>query len=178
MSPPAQKARPAPIKEFYYLQGSRSQKLIEQRLERIARARALTDELAVLQSHTLRVRLICKELQLLQKTLEQFDERIAEVFSQHPDREIFESLPGAGPTLAPRLLASIGSRRERYGRAANLSSFSGVMHGITDNIFDGPAQEQFVPNCRTTPACFKSYRTIATARFKSGIVSNRAYQFN
>lgn len=121
-----QRARPAAIKQFYYLNGSRSQKLIEQRLELIEKAVALTDEPAVLQSHTLRVQLLCKELQLLRKTLEQFDQQIAEVFGQHPDREIFAALPGAGPVLAPRLLASLGSERQRYGRAANLSCFSGI----------------------------------------------------
>ena len=121
-----QKARQESIHQFYYLQGSRSQKLIEQRLERIQQAVPLTDEPAVLQSHTLRVHLICKELQLLQKTLQQFDQQMAEVFRQHPDREIFESLPGAGEVLGPRLLASIGSQRERYARAANLSCLSGI----------------------------------------------------
>ena len=121
-----QRARPAAIKQFYYLNGSRSQKLIEQRLELIQKAVALTDEPAVLQSHTLRVQLICKELQLLRKTLEQFDQQIAAVFGQHPDREIFQALPGAGPVLAPRLLASMGSERQRYGRAASLSCFSGI----------------------------------------------------
>jgi transposase len=121
-----QKARSQAIKQFYYLQGSRSQKLIEQRLALIEKAVALTDEPAVLQSHTLRVHLICKELQLLRKTLEQFDQKIAQVFGQHPDRPIFEALPGAGPVLAPRLLASMGSERQRYARAANLSCFSGI----------------------------------------------------
>jgi len=121
-----QKARKDSIHQFYYLNGSRSHKLIALRLELIEKAVPLTDELAVLQSHTLRVQLICKELQLLRRTLEQFDRQIAEVFAQHPDRQIFESLPGAGPVLAPRLLASIGSERERYGRAANLSCFSGI----------------------------------------------------
>jgi transposase len=121
-----QKARPAAIKQFYYLQGSRSQKLIEQRLALIQKAVALTDEPAVLHSHTLRVQLLCKELQLLRQALEQFDRQIAELFGQHPDRLIFEALPGAGPVLAPRLLASMGSERERYRRAANLSCFSGI----------------------------------------------------
>jgi transposase len=120
------KARRESLKQFYYLNGSRSQKLIEQRLELIEKAVPLTDEPAVLQSHSLRVHLICKELQLLRKTLEQFDEQIAEVFKQHPDREIFAALPGAGPVLAPRLLASMGSERGRYGRAASLSCFSGI----------------------------------------------------
>jgi len=120
------KARKESLKEFYYLQGSRSQKLIEQRLERIEKAVPLSDEFALLQSYTLRVQLICQELQLLLKTIEQFDQEIANVFQQHPDREIFEALPGAGPVLAPRLLASMGSERERYARPENLQCFSGV----------------------------------------------------
>ena len=121
-----QKARPASVKQFYYLNGSRSQKLIEQRLELIESAVPLTDEPAILESHTLRIELICRQLQLLQKTLDQFEEQIARVFSQHPDRLLFESFPGAGPTLAPRLCASLGSERERYTRAGSLSCFSGI----------------------------------------------------
>jgi transposase len=120
------KARKESLKQFYYLQGSRSQKLVEQRLERIDKAVPLTDEFALLQSYTLRVQLICKELQLLLKTIEQFDEQIAKLFQQHPDREIFKALPGAGPVLAPRLLASMGSERERFPRPENLQCFSGV----------------------------------------------------
>jgi len=100
--------------------------LIEQRLDTIAGAVALTDEPAVLESHVLRVQLICRQLQDLNRTLAQFEQRLAEVFRAHPDREIFQSLPGAGPVLAPRLLASVGSERERYEDAASLSSFSGI----------------------------------------------------
>lgn len=121
-----QKVKSEKVKQFYYVNGSRSQKLIEERLALIEKAVPLTDEVAVLQSHTLRVRLICRELQLLHKTIAEFDERIAETFKSHQDRHIFESFPGAGPVLAPRLLASLGSERERFGRAANLQSFSGI----------------------------------------------------
>lgn len=121
-----QKAKPATIKQFYYRQGSRSQTLIEERLEFIAKAIALTDEAAVLQSHTLRVQLLCRQLQDVQRTVHEFEKRLGEVFAQHPDREIFTSLPGAGPVLAPRLLASLGSERERYESAASLQSFSGI----------------------------------------------------
>ena len=86
----------------------------------------LTDEIALLQSYTLRVQLICKELQLLLRTLQHFEEQIAKVFQQHADCQIFQALPGAGPVLAPRLLASMGSERERFARPENLQSFSGV----------------------------------------------------
>jgi len=121
-----QKAKPENIKSFYYLRGSRSQKLIAERLEQIAKAIPLTDETAVLESHTLRVQLICRQLQLLQKTIAQFDERAAAAFKAHEDHELFASLPGAGPVLAPRLLASMGSERERFAHSSNLQRFSGI----------------------------------------------------
>lgn len=86
----------------------------------------LTDELAVLESHTLRVQLICRQLQLLHKIIAEFDEKIAAVFKAHEDHDLFASLPGAGPVLAPRLLASMGSERERSASASSLQRFSGV----------------------------------------------------
>jgi transposase len=121
-----QKVQPATVKKFYYLHGSRSEKLMAQRLELIPSAVALTDEPAVLESHSLRVQLICRQLQALHRTLALFDHRQAQVFGAHPDQHIFASLPGAGPVMAPRLLASMGSERERYARPANLSNFSGI----------------------------------------------------
>ena len=119
-------AKSATIKTFYYRYGSRSQKLIDQRLERLARAVPLTDEPAILESHTLRVQLICRQLELLHQTSDQFDEQISLVFKSHEDRALFESFPGAGPVLGPRLLASMGSERERFGSASNLQRFSGI----------------------------------------------------
>ena len=121
-----QKAKPAAVKTFYYLHGSRSQQLIAQRLAHLAQAVPLTDEVAFLHSHTLRVQLICRQLRLLQQTLLEFDQQIAAVFGQHTDHAIFASLPGAGPVLAPRLLASLGSERERFARPENLQSYSGI----------------------------------------------------
>jgi transposase len=121
-----QKARPQTIKQFYYVHSSRSSKRVEQRLELIKKAIPLTDESALLQSYALRVQLIAQELQLLAKTLEKFEEHIAEAFKQHPDHLIFDAFPGAGPVLAPRLLASMGSERERFARAKNLQCFTGI----------------------------------------------------
>lgn len=121
-----EKAQPKTLKEFYYLHGSRSEKLVQHRLDLIKKAVALTDEIALLQSYTLRVQLICKELQSTVATIKRFDEEIAAVFSQHPDKEIFANLPGAGPTLAPRLLASMGTQRERFAEPESLQRYSGI----------------------------------------------------
>jgi transposase len=121
-----QKAKPATVKQFYYLRGSRSAKLMEQRLALIEKAVPVTDELAVIESFILRVQLVCRQLQLTQKAITQFDRQIAAAYAVHPDRIIFASLPGAGPVLGPRLLASLGSQRERFGAATDLQHYTGI----------------------------------------------------
>jgi hypothetical protein len=120
------KARTATLKEFYYVQGSRSHKLVEQRLGLIERAVPVTDESALIESFVLRVQLLARELQWVQKTIQEFDQHIAQAYAAHPDRELFASLPGAGPVLGPRLLASMGSQRERFGAARHLQSYTGI----------------------------------------------------
>ena len=120
------KAKTTSLTQFYYLNGSRSQKLLEQRLALLQKAVPVTDEKALIDSFVLRVQLICRQLQLLQHTLATYDQQIARTYAVHPDREIFASLPGAGPVLGPRLLASLGSQRERFPSKANLQCYSGV----------------------------------------------------
>ena len=122
-----QKAKPATLRQFYYLHGSRSATLQEKRLALVARAVPVTDESAVIDSFVLRVQLIAHQLQQLQRTLAQFEEQIATAYAAHPDRVIFASLPGAGAVLGPRLLASLGANRERFATSATqLQRYSGV----------------------------------------------------
>jgi len=121
-----QKAKPTELKEFYYLNGSRSQKLIEQRLKLVEQAVAVSDEPALNQSFALRVQLVCRQLQDVVYTVKEYEKQIAQCFQQHSDREIFASFPGAGPVLAPRLLAAMGSERERFDSANNLQCYTGV----------------------------------------------------
>ena len=121
-----QKAKPATLKAFYYLNGSRSAKLLEQRLALVKKAVAVTEESALIESFALRVQLLCRQLQLVQQTLTRYEQQIAAAYAAHPDREIFASLPGAGPVLGPRLLASLGSQRQRFGAAAALQHYTGI----------------------------------------------------
>ena len=63
----------------------------------------------------------------VEKQLGQYRKRIEELFSRHPDHDLFGSLPGAGPKLAPRLLSEIGDDRERFeGDAQNLQCLAGT----------------------------------------------------
>ena len=45
-----------------------------------------------------------KQLQLLQTQINEYRQEIRRLFAQHPDAGLFESLPGAGEKIAPRLL--------------------------------------------------------------------------
>lgn len=54
-------------------------------------------------------------LLVLEKQLGLYRKRIEELFGRHPDHDLFGSLPGIGPKLAPRLLAELGDDRDRFG---------------------------------------------------------------
>ena len=48
------------------------------------------------------------------------------LFQQHPDREIFDSLPGAGKLLAPALLVKFGEERERFPSPKLIQALAGA----------------------------------------------------
>ena len=54
--------------------------------------------------------------QLLAKTLQKRDviAQVQTLFQQHPDAFVFDSLPGVGDLLAPKLLVMFGDHRQRY----------------------------------------------------------------
>jgi len=120
------RARPATLQQFYYRHGSRSTPLVHRRLELIANAVALTEDEALVDSYALRVQLVAHQLQLLTPAIQRYDEQIAEAYRQHPDRAVFAALPGAGPVLGPRLLAALGTQRDRLASAGNLQRQSGI----------------------------------------------------
>jgi transposase len=52
--------------------------------------------------------------------------RLGKLFLQHPDHEIYDSLPKAGVLLAPALLAKLGDDRARYPNPAILQAVAGT----------------------------------------------------
>ena len=70
---------------------------------------------------------LVKMLFVIEKQLAVYRQRIEELFARHPDHDLFGSLPGAGPKIAPRLLSEIGDDRERFdGDARNLQCLGGT----------------------------------------------------
>lgn len=98
----------------------------EQRLEIFAAANALPASPAIVAAKSLLATSLVEVLQTLAVQLKRYRQRIDETFRQHPDHELFGSLPGAGEKLAPRLLGELGSAREVYPDADALCCQAGV----------------------------------------------------
>jgi transposase len=121
-----QKLSPGKLRTFFHRHHSRRRELMDRRILEIRQARpALTDG-AILQAQAAVVPLLVQLLVMLQEGIAKLDQQMARAACQHPDYYLFTSLPGAGAVMAPRLLAALGSQRERYRSAAELQTFSGI----------------------------------------------------
>jgi transposase len=121
-----QQARPAQIRKLYLDYGKPRPESLQQRLEQIRQARPLTTDPAAVLSGTMMVRALIELIRPLLATLERFDQQIAALFRKHPDRLLFESFPGAGAVLAPRLVAAFGTDRDRFESAQDIQQLSGI----------------------------------------------------
>src|ERR1039457_1848324 len=60
------------------------------------------------------------------ESIRQYDRQIEQLAKAHPDFAIFDSLPGAGEVLVPRLIAAFGTQRDRYANAAEIQQYTGI----------------------------------------------------
>lgn len=121
-----QRARPATVRSFLTAHHCRGSERIEQRLEQIHQAVPATRDAAVIQSSVTSTKILVDMITTLREGITTFDRQIDRTVTAHPDFVIWNSFPGAGPALAPRLLAAFGSQRDRYETAADMQKFSGI----------------------------------------------------
>lgn len=69
---------------------------------------------------------LAKLLCTLEQQLKLYRKQIESLFEQHPDYDLFGSLPGAKQKLAPRLLGSVGGDPARYGSHEVLQCLAGT----------------------------------------------------
>ena len=60
------------------------------------------------------------------KAVEAYRTEIEKLFAQHPDSDLFGSLPGIGEKLGPRLLGEIGSDRSLFSTTQSLQCVAGT----------------------------------------------------
>lgn len=121
-----QRARGATIEKFLRGHNSARKETNARRIAEIRAATALTTDRAVIDSSVLMVKTWAAQMKALIAAVAEFDREIDEVFRQHEDFLVFDSLPGAGPVYASRLCAAFGADRQRWGTVDELLCLSGV----------------------------------------------------
>jgi transposase len=92
----------------------------------IDQAQPLTRDWALVNASALMAQGMAEQLAAVLAVIARLEQALEKLFTQHPDHDLFDGLPGAGEALAPRLATAFGSDRDRYESAEDLQNFSGV----------------------------------------------------
>jgi transposase len=114
------------LRRFFRQHYCRHQELIERRIQGIAQAMPAIQDRAVIEAKRAMVQVIAHMIRILVQGIADLDGKNEEAAAAHPDFFIFESLPGAGAVMAPRLLAALGSQGDRYVSAEEVQQYSGI----------------------------------------------------
>jgi transposase len=120
------KARQTTVEKFFHARGGHAVTNTEKRVEAIKAAVPLTDDESVIFPHKLLVVALCQQLLTVIENIRVYDKQTSQLFNAMPDAELFTSLPGTGPCLAPRLLAAIGEDRSRFNNAQEVQNYAGL----------------------------------------------------
>lgn len=121
-----QKAKAQTVRKFFYARKCRRLDELNELLARVPQVVAVTTDAAIIGPAALQVQLLAAQLRVVLQTLPEFDREIAARLAVHPEAALFESFPGAGPQLAPRLIAAFGTDRTRLESAEQMSVMSGI----------------------------------------------------
>jgi transposase len=107
-------------------------------------------------------------VQAKKKTLKE----LSSIFQQHPDCDIFSSLPGTGPFLAPALLGKFGDDRKRFPHPSSVQALAGSCP-----VTDASGKRKVV---RFRFACDREFRTIvqqwARCSLRTSVWANGYYE--
>jgi transposase len=128
--PTLDQARQASVDELTgVLKASRRRKasaVAHELIEKIRTAVPLTHDTAIIETHSLYALSLVALITTLDQQIGKYDQAIAAAWELHPDRKTFESLPGAGAVIAPRLAVAFGLDRSRYHDAREVQQYSGI----------------------------------------------------
>jgi len=121
-----QRARPDTLRRFFQEHNCRDQERIEERLRLLPQAVPVTHDPALLQAGSLAIRSFVQVIAQVREGIARYERKIEEVAQSHPDFLLMDSFPGAGPALAPRLIAALGTDRSRFQSAQELQCYTGI----------------------------------------------------
>ena len=112
--------------KFLHVHKLARQKTYQKRMESFARAGELISSEALTRAKSRLALARVRMLRVLQNQLDAYRAQIEKLFAEHPDSNLFGSLPGVGPKLGPRLLGEVGSDRSLYDNAQSLQCVAGT----------------------------------------------------
>jgi transposase len=124
--PDLQRASEKSLRRFFHQHNGRGEKRLQERLEQIRQGVPATTDAALLRVGRLRIQQAVRVLAAWRTAIAEFDQEIKTTYASHPDRFLAESVPGAGPALEPRLIAAVGSKRQRFASANEMACCFGV----------------------------------------------------
>jgi len=122
----AKRARPNTLLRFFHDNHVYRHSVVERRVKLIRNSTPMTEDEAVVVPNRMHAIILVGQLRAILDAIDTYDKQINEVATKHPDYALFRALPGAGPSLAPRLLVAFGEQRDRFKSAADLQKYSGV----------------------------------------------------
>ena len=122
----AKTARKDTLLKFFNQHNSRYTTVNEKRIKDIKKSVALTNDSGVIVPNRIMIELLVPQLKLLIESVMRMDDEIKKYYKSQDDRIIFDSFPGAGPQLAPRLLVAFGVNRDKYNSASEIQKYAGV----------------------------------------------------
>ena len=120
------RARTTTVEAFFRMHNSRSEERIQARLAEIKLAVPATNDEALRGAGVVAVQGLVRLLNELRQAIASCEQEIRQTAEAHPDFAIIDSFPGAGPVMAPRLLAALGTQRERFSSARDLQCYTGI----------------------------------------------------
>jgi transposase len=122
----AQRASRQKLKAFLMKDARSGPANVDEFIQQVCDAIPATKDRAVVASAALFVQELVCQLQVLRNTIQKYEKQIEAIARQHPDFPIVSSFPGIGKALAPRLIAALGTQRERFPDARSIQSYSGI----------------------------------------------------
>lgn len=100
--------------------------MIEKRLEAIRMAEPVSTDPVVVESYSMQALALVAQLRQLRESIGAYDQKISQVYASHADASIIASFPATGSVFGPRLLAVLGTDRDRFHSSHEIECYSGI----------------------------------------------------
>ena len=120
------KSRKQTLLDFFNQHHSRYAEVNKKRCNEIKSSIALTDDLGVIEPNQILIEVLIPQLKIMLEGIARLDKEIKQRYKNQKDKVIFDSFPGAGLQMSPRIFVAFGTDRERYAQANDLQKYGGI----------------------------------------------------